>query len=92
MICYTLFLWFFDIRTKISQYKELFSSEVPSKVVNVNEASVKLPLPKITLDPFENNQKNPFVYYPFKKTFLNALVGIPNLTNAQRLIYLKNFV
>ena len=29
---------------------------------------------------------------PFKETFLNALAGIPNLANAQKLIYLKNFV
>ena len=84
--------YLFDVRTKVSKYKELFASKVPSKVVNASEASVKLPLPKITLDPFENNHKNPFAYYTFKKTFLNALAGIPNLTEAQRLIYLKNFV
>ena len=82
----------FEIRTRISKYLESISIGVSPQAGNANEASVKLPLPKITLNPFENNLKNPFAYYTFKKTFLNALAGIPNLTNAQRLIYLKNFV
>ena len=34
----------------------------------------------------------PLLISPLRKLFLNALAGIPNLTNAQKLIYLKNFV
>ena len=34
----------------------------------------------------------PFLISPLRKLFLNTLAGIPNLTNAQKLIYLKNFV
>ena len=84
--------YLFEVKTKISQYRELVKSKVPPKVGNANEASVRLPLPKITIDSFENNLNNPLAYYTFKKTFLNALAGIPSLTDAQRLIYLKNFV
>ena len=54
--------------------------------------SVKFPLPPITLESFENNSGDPFSYFTLMKTFLNALAGIPNLTNAQKLIYLKNFM
>ena len=88
------FNYTFEIKTKLSKYRESLSSGVPPKVIKTNEAAatVNLPLPKITLDSFENNLKNPFAYYTFKKTFLNAIAGIPNLTDAQRLIYLKNFV
>ena len=61
--------------------------------VNIeNNRTVKLPLPPITLESFENNSSDPFAYFTFKNTFLNALAGIPNLTNAQKFIYLKNFV
>ena len=44
------------------------------------------------MESFENNSSDPFSYFTFKKTFLNSLAGIPNLTNAQKLICLKNFV
>ena len=81
----------FDVRAKVSQFKDLFP-ENPSKVGHVNEASVKLPLPTISLDSFQNNHKYPFAYFTFRKAFLNALAGIPNVTNAQKLIYLRNFV
>ena len=85
----------FDVRTKISKYKDLYPSKFSDSHVSVREEntpSVKLPLPPINLDTFENNHSNPFAYFTFKKTFYNALAGIPNLTNAQKLIYLKNFV
>ena len=53
---------------------------------------VKLPLPPIQINPFENNIKNQFEYFNIKKAFRNALAGMPNLTNAQRLIYLKGYL
>ena len=60
--------------------------------VNIkNNRTVKLPLPLVTLESFENNSSNPFAYFTLKKTLLNALAGISNLTNIQKMIYLKNF-
>ena len=40
----------------------------------------------------QNNSKNPFAYVTFKKAFANAIAGVPNLTDAQKFIYLKSFV
>ena len=84
-----------SVKTQICMYRDSFLTKVSSQNSNVNIESnktVKLPLPPITLECFENNSSDPFSYFTFKKTFLNALAGIPNLTNAQKLIYLKNFV
>ena len=75
------------------RYRDSFPKKGSQNNANVeNCKTVKLPLPPITLESFENNISDPFAYFTFKKTFLNALAGIPNLTNAQKLIYLKNFV
>ena len=54
--------------------------------------AVKLPLPPILLQTFQNNVINPFAYYNFKKSFSNAVAGMPNLTNSQKLIYLKGYL
>ena len=59
--------------------------EVPTKVF-------KLPLPPIQIAPFENNANNPFAYFNFKKSFNNALAGMPNLTDSQKFIYLKGYL
>ena len=75
--------------------RDSFPTKVSSQNSNAdieNNKIVKLPLPPITLESFENNSSDPFSYFTFKKTFLNALAGIPNLTNAQKLIHLKNIV
>ena len=58
----------------------------------VNSKVVKLPLPPIQISSFENNLNNPFEYFNFKKAFCNALAGMPNLTDAQRFIYLKGYL
>ena len=64
-----------------------------SSCINIeNNRTIKPPPPPISLESFENNSCDPFAYFTFKKTFLNALAGITNLTGAQKLIYLKNFV
>ena len=87
-----------SIKTQICMYRDSVSTKVSSQNtensnVNIeNNTTVKLPLPPITLESFENNSSDPFSYFTFKKKFLNTLAGIPNLTNAQKLIYLKNFV
>ena len=74
-------------------YRDSFPNKCSQNNANVeNCKTVKLPLPPITLESFENNSSDPFAHFTFKKTFLNVLAGIPNLTNAQKLIYLKNFV
>ena len=74
-------------------YRDSFPNKCSQNNANVeNCKTVKLPLPPITLESFENNSSDPFANFTVKKTFLNALAGIPNLTNAQKLIYLKNFV
>ena len=82
-----------SVKTQICMYRDSFPNKGAQNNANVeNGKTVKLPLPPITLESFENNSSDPFAYFTFKKTFLNALAGIPNLTNAQKLIYLKNFV
>ena len=82
-----------SVKTQICMYRDSFPKKGSQNNANVeNCKAVKLPLPPITLESFENNSSDPFAYFTFKKTFLNALAGIPNLTNAQKLIYLKNFV
>ena len=64
---------------------------LPSPPV-VNNKVFELPLPPIQITSFGNNLNNPFEYFNFKKAFCNALVGMPNLTNAQRFIYLKGYL
>ena len=82
-----------SVKTQICMYRDSFPNKGSQNNANVeNCKTVKLPLPTITLESFENKSSDPFAYFTFKKTFLNALAGIPNLTNAQKLIYLKNFV
>ena len=82
-----------SVKTQICMYRDSFPNKSSQNNANVeNCKTVKLPLPPITLESFENNSSDPFAYFTFKKTFLNALAGIPNLTNAQKSIYLKNFV
>ena len=82
-----------SVKTKICMYRISFPNKCSQNNANVESCkTVKLPLPPITLESFENNSSDPFAYFTFKKTFLNALDGIPNLTNAQKLIYSKNFV
>ena len=74
-------------------YRDSFPNKCSQINANVeNRKTVKPPLPPITPESFENNSSDPFAYFTFKKSFLNALAGIPNLTSTQKLIYLKNFV
>ena len=89
----------FSVVEKLANLKlkrdELRSQNLPSPSVEnhpVENKVVKLPLPPIQINPFENNIKNPFEYFNFKKAFCNALAGMPNLTNAQKLIYLKGYL
>ena len=73
-----------SVKTQICIYRDSFPTKVSSQNSNVNienNKTVKLPLPPITLESFENNSSDPFSYFTFKKTFLNALAGIPNLKN-----------
>ena len=73
--------------------KAKLSESVSSSSVNVNKDKiVKLPLPPIQIEPFESNANNVFAYFNFKKTFVNALAGMPNLTGAQKFIYLKGYL
>ena len=72
--------------------KSKYSPSAPVADSNLQNKVVKLPLPPIQITAFENNLKNPFEYFNFKKTFCNALAGMPNLTNAQRFIYLKGYL
>ena len=81
-----------SVKTQICMYRDSFPKKGSQNANVENCKTVKLSLPPITLESFENNSSHPFAYFTFKKTFLNALAGIPNLTNAQKLIYLKNFV
>ena len=86
-----------DINLKLSRYKALREGLVakkspdPSGTVTPGKI-VKLPLPPIQIQTFENNSENPFSYFTFKKSFKNAIAGMPNLTGAQKLIYLKGYL
>ena len=79
-----------EIIAELSARKRTLET-VPSVSVPVRSPasdSVKLPLPPILLDPFEGNRENPLGFFNFKKSFENASAGMPNLTKAQKLIYL----
>ena len=87
--CFTVFEKLAKLKLK---REELSKGQIlPSSPV-VNNKVVKLPLPPIQITSFENNLNNPFEYFNFKKAFFNALAGMPNLTNAQRFIYLKGYL
>ena len=62
------------VKTQICMYRDSFPNKVSqNSSVNVeNNRAVKLPLPPITLESFENNSSDPFAYFTFKKTFLNS--------------------
>ena len=76
-------------KLKYVLYRDSFPNKSSQSVNIKNNRTVKLPLPPITLESFESNSSDPFDYFTFKKTFLSVLAGIPNLTNAQKLIYLR---
>ena len=67
-----------SVKTQIHMYRDSFPNKGSQNNANVeNCKTVKLPLPPITPESFENNDSDPFVYFTFKNTFLNALAGIP---------------
>ena len=78
-------------KLKLKREESSKAQILPSPPI-VNNKVVKLPLPPIQITSFENNLNNPFEYFNFKKAFCNALAGMPNLTNAQRFIYLKGYL
>ena len=85
-----------DISVKIVSYKslrdKLSTKTGPIPSGSTTGKTVKLPLPPIQLQPFQNNLVNPFAYYSFKKSFSNAIAGMPDLTESQKLIYLKGYL
>ena len=86
----------FTILEKLAKLKlkreELSKAQILPSPPVVNNKVVELPLPPIQITSFENNLNNPFEYFNFNKAFCNALAGMPNLTNAQRFIYLKGYL
>ena len=68
-----------DNLTKKSSSPDPITNPLPS-------ITIKIPLPPIHIQTFENNSENPFSYYNFKKSFNNAIAGMPNLTGAQKLL------
>ena len=78
-------------KLKLKREEILKAQNLPSSPA-VKSKVVKLPLPPIQISSFENNLNNPFEYFNFKKAFCNALAGMPNLTDAQRFIYLKGYL
>ena len=85
------------INLKLSGYKAIRESLMVKKFPNPSGSAtpgkiVKLPLPPIQIQTFENNSENRFSYYTFKKSFKNVIAGMPNLTGAQKLIYLKGYL
>ena len=86
----------FDVQQNIAQLKLKKERLLePSKVEPPSVPSgkmFKLPLPPIQLQPFQNNSENPFAFFNFKKAFVNVLAGMPNLTEAQKFIYLKGYL
>ena len=82
----------FKARRDILKVDTVVSSGANDSSLSSSSKIVKLPLPPIQIQPFENNSENPFCYYNFKKSFSNAIAGIPNLTGAQKFIYLKGYL
>ena len=86
----------FTIFGKLAKIKlkreELSKAQILPSPPVVNNKVVKLPLPPIQITSFENILNSPFEYFNFRKAFCNALAGMPNLTNAQRFIYLKVYL
>ena len=84
----------FEVMKTLADLKLKCDSLFSEKKVSpeVNTKSVKLPLPPIQITPYENNALNPFAYFNFKKTFKNALAGMPNLTKLQKFVYLKGYL
>ena len=59
-----------SVKTQICMYRDSFPNKCSQNNVSVeNCKTVKLPLPPITLESFENNSSDPFAYFTFKKTF-----------------------
>ena len=85
-----------DVSIKLAGYKfvrdKLAAGPKPDPNSTSVSKAVKLPLPPIQLQTFQNNLINPFAYYNFKKAFLNAMAGMPNLSDSQKLIYLKGYL
>ena len=53
-----------------SKYRDSYPNKGSQNNANVeNCKTVKLPLPPITLESFENNSSDSFVYFTFKKLF-----------------------
>ena len=65
---------------------------VPAPVPTPAVEAVKLPMPGISLNPFEDNRDNPFGFFNFMKTFSNAMSALPNLSPVQKLVYLRNYL
>ena len=75
------------INLKLSRYKAIREGLMAKKSPNPSGSAtpgkmVKLSLPPIQIQTFENHSENPFSYYTFKKSFKNAIAGMPNLTGA----------
>ena len=86
----------FEIQKSLAElqlkHDRLFSDNRLQLQSEVSSKLVKLPLPPIQITPFENNVNNPFAYFNFKKSFTNALAGMPNLTKPQKFVYLKGYL
>ena len=89
--------YFMNVSVRLAKFRLLRDTLAPKMTPDPTikataSKAVKLPLPPIHLDTFKNNSDNPFAYYSFKKSFLNAIAGMPDLTNSQKLIYLKGYL
>ena len=84
----------YDTQKTLCEFKVKYDCLFSDKRIpqNIPSKFVKLPLPPIQIQQFEDNSSNPFAYFNFKKAFLNALAGMPNLTDAQKFIYLKGYL
>ena len=81
-----------EIRRKVADLKVKRDKLVNKPPPIPPEKVVKLPLPPVQISSFENNTTSPFAYFNFKKAFINALAGMPNLTQAQKFLYLKGYL
>ena len=62
-----------SVKTQICMYRDSFHNKCSQNNANVeNYKTVKLALPPITLESFENNSSDPFAYFTFKKTFFEC--------------------
>lgn len=76
------------IQSAVNTASELNQSLNQSNTVN--EKTFPLELPKLKINTFFDNEKDPLAFYKFKESFNATVECCPNLTESYKLLLLKN--